>query len=220
MVLLKRRWRWWFPSFSHVDASAGVVRVAVLTISDTTALGKGPDRSGPAAVEAVKSLGEELGGVVVVATAVVPDQIRDIRTTLRHWCDHGGVDFIITSGGTGFTPRDVTPEATRPLLERETPGLVAAMLKESLKITPTAMLSRQLAGIRKKTLIINMPGNPKAVGECLQAIMPALPQALRQIRGLASKPVLSSNIPGAAGQRKKSFPAVHSQIKHGCGCDH
>jgi len=123
--------------------------------------------------------------------------------------------------------RDVTPEATRPLLDREAPGFVAAMLKESLQITPTAMLSRQVAGIRGKTLIINMPGNPKAVGECLNALMPALPHALRQLRGLSGKPnhgaPATSSRPAAVAavvnKSRHQLPKSEPKMKMGCGCD-
>jgi gephyrin len=118
-----------------------------------------------------------------VATAVVPDSVPAIQEKLLQWSDSDHLHLILTTGGTGFTPRDVTPEATRPLIQRETPGLVQVMLQESLKVTPTAMLSRAAAGIRGSTLIINMPGNPNAVAECVAALMPALPHALKQLRG-------------------------------------
>ena len=112
--------------------------------------------------------------------------------------------------------RDVTPEATRSILDREAPGLAAAMLRESFRITPTAMLSRQVAGLRKQTLVINMPGNPKAVGECLEALMPALPTVLRKIRGLPPDRTSSrSRIPLAT-----SRPPPASDQRAGCGCDH
>lgn len=159
------------------------VRVAILTVSDTVATGAGPDRSGPRAVEVINGVSERLGGASVVATDVVPDSVEAIQAVLKRWSDVDHVNLIITTGGTGFTPRDVTPEATRPLIERETPGITQVMLLESLKVTPTAMLSRAAAGIRGSTLIINMPGNPNAVAECITALMPALPHALKQLRG-------------------------------------
>ncbi|KOM46729.1 hypothetical protein LR48_Vigan07g043300 [Vigna angularis] len=159
------------------------VRVAILTVSDTVAMGGGPDRSGPRAVSVINSSSEKLGGARVVATAVVPDNVAKIQNILRRWSDIEQMDLIITLGGTGFTPRDLTPEATKPLIEKETPGLLYVMMQESLKVTPFAMLSRSAAGIRGSTLIINMPGNPNAVAECMGALLPALKHGLKQIRG-------------------------------------
>uniref|UniRef100_A0A7N0USY6 Molybdopterin biosynthesis protein CNX1 n=1 Tax=Kalanchoe fedtschenkoi TaxID=63787 RepID=A0A7N0USY6_KALFE len=158
-------------------------RVAILTVSDTVASGAGPDRSGPRAVAVVNSSAERLGGAKVAATAVVPDDIDKIKDTLQKWCDVEKMDLILTLGGTGCTPRDVTPEATKQLIEKETPGILFVMMQESLKVTPTAMLSRSAAGIRGSTLIINMPGNPNAVAECMDALLPALKHALRQVNG-------------------------------------
>nr|KYP71069.1 Molybdopterin biosynthesis protein CNX1 [Cajanus cajan] len=170
------------------------VRVAILTVSDTVAMGAGPDRSGPRAVSVINSSSERLGGARVVATAVVPDNVAKIQDILRKWSDIEQMDLIITLGGTGFTSRDLTPEATKPLIEKETPGLLHVMMQESLKVTPFAMLSRSAAGIRGSTLtlkpllyvnfyIINMPGNPNAVAECLEALLPALKHGLKQLRG-------------------------------------
>ncbi|KAL5830693.1 hypothetical protein ACOSQ3_016110 [Xanthoceras sorbifolium] len=158
-------------------------RVAVLTVSDTVAAGAGPDRSGPRAVSVVNSSSEKLGGARVVATDVVPDDVAKIKDVLQRWSDVDKMNLILTLGGTGFTPRDVTPEATKELIQRETPGLLYVMMQESLKVTPFAMLSRSAAGIRGSTLIINMPGNPNAVAECMEALMPALKHALKQIKG-------------------------------------
>ncbi|KDP42916.1 hypothetical protein JCGZ_23858 [Jatropha curcas] len=158
-------------------------RVAVLTVSDTVASGAGPDRSGPRAVSVVNSASEKLGGARVVSTAVVPDDVSKIKELLQRWSDIDGMDLILTLGGTGFTPRDVTPEATKEVIEKETPGLLYVMMQESLKVTPFAMLSRSAAGIRGSTLIINMPGNPNAVAECMDALLPALKHALKQIKG-------------------------------------
>ncbi|XP_004291534.1 PREDICTED: molybdopterin biosynthesis protein CNX1 [Fragaria vesca subsp. vesca] len=159
------------------------VRVAVLTVSDTVASGAGPDRSGPRAVSVVTSCSERLGGAKVVSTAVVPDDVSKIKDVLQRWSDSENMDLILTLGGTGFTPRDVTPEATKELIEKETPGLLFVMMQESLKVTPFAMLSRAAAGIRGSTLIINMPGNPNAVAECMEALLPALKHGLKQIKG-------------------------------------
>ncbi|XP_065030853.1 molybdopterin biosynthesis protein CNX1-like isoform X1 [Musa acuminata AAA Group] len=160
-----------------------MVKVAILTVSDTVSSGSGPDRSGPRAVSVVNSLSEKLGGAHVVATAVVPDEVDKIKNTLLKWSDIDKVDLILTLGGTGCTPRDVTPEATKAVIQKETPGLSFVMLQESLKVTPFAMLSRAAAGIRGSTLIINMPGNPNAVAECMEALVPALKHGLKQIQG-------------------------------------
>ncbi|GER31719.1 molybdopterin biosynthesis protein [Striga asiatica] len=158
-------------------------KVAILTVSDTVASGLGPDRSGPRAVSVVNSSSEKLGGAKVVSSAVVPDEIPKIKELLEKWSDFDKMDLILTLGGTGFTPRDVTPEATKQVIHKETPGLLHVMMQESLKITPFAMLSRSAAGIRGSTLIINMPGNPNAVAECMEALLPALKHALKQIKG-------------------------------------
>ncbi|KAE8656717.1 Molybdopterin biosynthesis protein CNX1 [Hibiscus syriacus] len=158
-------------------------KVAVLTVSDTVALGAGPDRSGPRAVSVVNSSSEKLGGAKVIATGVVSDDVGKIKEVLQRWSDTDKMDLILTLGGTGFTPRDVTPEATKALIEKETPGLLYVMMQESLKATPFAMLSRSVAGIRGSTLIINMPGNPNADAECMDALLPALKHALKQIKG-------------------------------------
>ncbi|KAK7372644.1 hypothetical protein VNO80_06031 [Phaseolus coccineus] len=171
------------PKITTDSSGDAEVRVAILTVSDTVAMGAGPDRSGPRAVSVINSSSERLGGARVVASAVVPDNVAKIQDILRRWSDIEQMDLIITLGGTGFTSRDLTPEATKPLIEKETPGLLYVMMQESLKVTPFAMLSRSAAGIRGSTLIINMPGNPNAVAECMGALLPALKHGLKQIRG-------------------------------------
>jgi len=157
-------------------------RVGILTVSDRSYRGEREDLSGPAIRELVL---ERLEGAEVELEAVVPDEINIIRGTLLVWTDEVGLDLILTTGGTGFAPRDVTPEATRTVIQREAPGLVEAMRAASLRVTPHAMLSRAVAGIRGRTLIINLPGSPKAVRENLQVILPALPHALALLRGEA-----------------------------------
>lgn len=154
------------------------LRIAVLTISDRSSRGEREDRSGPALVERITGLGWQ-----VVDQQIVPDSIPTIQSTLVAWADSDRCDIILTTGGTGFTPRDVTPEATLAVIDRQTPGLAEAMRAASLQITPHAMLSRAVAGIRKKTLIVNFPGSPKAALENLDTILPVLPHAVELIHG-------------------------------------
>jgi len=152
-------------------------RVAILTISDRSYRGERPDTSGPQLEQRMRSLGWQ-----VTATALVPDDMEMIRQKLQQWCDEDVADLILTTGGTGVSPRDVTPEATQSILERPLPGIAEAMRTASLQITPHAMLSRAMAGIRKRTLIINLPGSPKGALENLETVLPALPHAIALIR--------------------------------------
>jgi molybdopterin adenylyltransferase len=149
------------------------LRFGILTVSDRSARGLRPDLSGPALEELVTAQGWK-----IERTAVIADDLDLLRETLSTWADGAGLDIILTTGGTGFSPRDVTPEATRLVIEREAPGLAEAMRFESLKRTPHAMLSRALAGIRGKVLIINLPGSPRAALENLQVVLPALSHAV------------------------------------------
>lgn len=154
------------------------VKVAILTISDKGYQGKREDRSGPALEEIVSyNQGE------VTYFKILPDERELIKKELRTIADEGLADLILTTGGTGFSFRDVTPEATREVIEREAPGLAEAMRAESLKKTPTAMLSRALAGIRKKTLIINLPGSVKGAVENLEVVLPALKHGIEVLKG-------------------------------------
>lgn len=155
-------------------------RIGILTVSDRSYRGEREDLSGPAIREALL---EQLEGAQVELEAVVPDEFDVIRGTLLVWADEVGLDLILTTGGTGFAPRDVTPEATRAVIRREASGLAEAMRAASLRATPHAMLSRAVAGIRGRTLIINLPGSPKAVRQNLAVILPALPHALALLRG-------------------------------------
>lgn len=150
-----------------------MIAVGILTVSDRGARGEYEDRSGPL----LAALLEERTEWAVDRQQIVPDDEKIIAATLVDWCN-AGVHLILTTGGTGFAPRDVTPEATRAVIERETPGIVEALRAESLKITRHAMLSRAAAGIRGHTLIINLPGNPKAIRENLDVLLPVLPHAL------------------------------------------
>lgn len=149
------------------------MQVGLLTVSDRGARGEYEDRSGPLLAEIVQSKTPWQ----VSHRAIVPDELDEIAETLRRWCDEG-VNLVLTSGGTGFAPRDITPEATKAVIEREAPGIVEALRAESLKITRHAMLSRAVAGIRGQTLIINLPGSPKAVRENMDVLLPILPHAL------------------------------------------
>lgn len=157
------------------------VRVGILTVSDRSYRGEYPDLSGPA----IRELVVERLGATVEREAIVPDERVLIAQKLKSWADQIRLDLVLTTGGTGFTSRDVTPEATRDVVEREAPGLVEAMRAASLQITPHAMLSRAVAGIRGHTLIINLPGSPKAVRENLETILPALPHAVALLHGEA-----------------------------------
>ncbi len=151
---------------------------AVVTVSDRSARGERPDGSGPV----VRAMLEE-AGYAVSLQAVVPDEQPEIEAILRRCADELELALVVTTGGTGFSPRDVTPEATIAVSDRLAPGLAEAMRAESLRITPHAMLSRAAAGLRKGTLIVNLPGSPKAARENLQTILPALPHALQILRG-------------------------------------
>jgi len=157
------------------------MKIGILTISDKGARGEREDRSGPAIREMMEAAGWE-----IVRAKIVPDEQDEIRATLIDWSDEG-LDLILTTGGTGFSPRDWTPEATRAVIDRETPGIPEAMRRAGMEKTPTAMLSRAAAGIRKSTLIVNLPGSEKAVRESLEAILPALPHGVEVLKGTASE---------------------------------
>ncbi len=153
------------------------IRFGILTLSDRSSRGERADSSGPALADLIQAEGWS-----VAKQSLLPDDESAIRELLRSWADSGELDVILTTGGTGFSPRDVTPEATRAVIDREAPGLAEAMRLASLKITPHAMLSRVVAGIRKKTLIVNLPGSPKGAVENLQVITPVLPHAIQLLR--------------------------------------
>ena len=153
------------------------LRFAILTISDRSSRGEREDASGPALARLI-----ETQGWSVIEQGILPDEQTAIREQLLSWTDRGNLDVVLTTGGTGFAPRDVTPEATRSVIERETPGLAEAMRAASLKVTPHAMLSRIVTGIRKQTLIINLPGSPKGAVENLQVVIPVLPHAVQLLR--------------------------------------
>lgn len=154
-------------------------RFGTLTISDSGASGKREqDISGDTVSQLATS-----AGLTEVARKIVSDDIQSIQKILRIWSDEGEMDIIFTTGGTGLGPRDVTPEATREILDIEVPGIGEAMRMETINITPFAMLSRSTAGVRSGCLIINLPGSPKGVKECLEVIIPSLNHGLEMIRG-------------------------------------
>ncbi len=153
------------------------IRFGILTLSDRSSRGERADASGPALALLIQARGWS-----VVKQEILPDEESAIRAILSEWADGGELDVILTTGGTGFALRDVTPEATRAVLQREAPGLAEAMRAESLKKTPHAMLSRAIAGIRARTLIINLPGSPKGAVENLETILPVLHHAVQLLQ--------------------------------------
>jgi molybdenum cofactor synthesis domain-containing protein len=163
------------------------MNVGILTVSDRGAAGEYEDRSGPVIADIINGRTPWQ----VTHRTIVPDEMDTIIQTLRQWCDEN-VQLILTTGGTGFAPRDITPEATKKVIERETPGIAEALRAESLKVTRHAMLSRGTAGIKGQTLIINLPGSPKAVRENMEVLLPVLPHALE----------LLTNTPGTESQHR------------------
>src|SRR4030042_699435 len=153
------------------------IRIGSITVSDRSARGERPDESGPALANNVTQQGWQ-----VIRTEILPDEIEQLIKTLTEWADNGEMDVILTTGGTGFSPRDVTPEATQAIIQRPTPGLAEAMRSASMRFPPHAMLSRATAGIRSRTLIVNLPGSPKGAIENLAVLLPILPHALQLLR--------------------------------------
>lgn len=154
------------------------MKAAILTLSDRCSTGERADGSGPAL-----QLWLEEHGVTVTHTEVIPDDQELIAERLVQWADNANYDLILTTGGTGVSPRDVTPDATLPILDRLLPGFGEVMRMESLKKTPHAMISRAVAGIRKQTLIINLPGSPRGATECLSFVWPAVPHTVAKMQG-------------------------------------
>lgn len=155
-----------------------MIRVGVLTVSDKGSAGKREDKSGSTIKEMMRRLKAE-----VIIYEIIPDEKEEIKKKLKFMVDDLKIDLILTTGGTGLSVRDVTPEATKEVIEKDVPGLAEAMRMESFKVTPYAAISRAIAGIRKKTLIINLPGSPKGVRECLQIVLPAIPHAIEILKG-------------------------------------
>ena len=158
-------------------------KLGVLTSSDAGAKGERADTSGDAIVAMMTAAGFELA-----LRDILPDERELIAARLADWCDGGDVDVIVTTGGTGLGPRDVTPEATRDVIEFEVPGIAEAMRAETLRITPLSMLSRSAAGVRAGCLIVNLPGSPKAVRETLEVAIEALPHGLEMLQGRRGHP--------------------------------
>ncbi|MCA1634638.1 MAG: MogA/MoaB family molybdenum cofactor biosynthesis protein [Acidobacteria bacterium] len=155
-----------------------VLRAVAVTVSDRCARGEQEDESGAILVSLLKELGAR-----IVATEIVPDDLVPLAEKLRGYAERADVNLIMTTGGTGLSPRDNTPEATRAVIEREVPGIAEAMRAESLKKTPTAMISRGVCGVRSGALIVNLPGSPAAVRECFDVIRPVLAHAVALLAG-------------------------------------
>ena len=153
-------------------------RAGVLTMSDKGSRGERVDESGDLAAGMLEAQGYE-----IAARGIVPDKEENIINTLTDWCDNGGLSLIVTSGGTGLSPTDVTPQAMSKVIDFEVPGIAEAMRAESLKKTPHAMISRAKAGVRGSCLIINLPGSPRGVKENLEVVLPALKHALSKLSG-------------------------------------
>ena len=165
---------------AHDRPDAAPARIGIVTVSDRASRGEYEDRGGPAIGE---YLGEVLTSQWEPCVRVVPDEVERIEAALRELCDDEGCCLVVTTGGTGPALRDVTPEATLAVCEKPMPGFGELMRQVSLKAVPTAILSRQTAGIRGSSLIVNLPGQPKAIGECLDAVFPAIPYCVDLIGG-------------------------------------
>ena len=158
------------------------VKVGIITVSDSRSRGEREDRSGEIIKKLVKQIDAE-----VIEYSIIPDELKEVQDELVRMVHSVRVDLVITTGGTGLSSRDVTPEATLSIIDKEVPGFAEAMRAESFKKTPHALLSRAVVGVRRQTLIINLPGSPKGVEECLSLILPAIPHAVEVLRGEAAE---------------------------------
>jgi molybdopterin adenylyltransferase len=158
------------------------VRVAVLTISDRSYHGERADKTGPAVAEAVRRL---LPGVSIVEQTILPDELSDIEWNLKRIADTASADLVLTAGGTGLSTRDVTPQATQAIANYEVPGIGELMRAATRAVLPVAILSRQVAAVRERTLIVNLPGSPRGAVECLEAVAEVLPHAVTTLRNEA-----------------------------------
>jgi gephyrin len=181
----------------------------ILTVSDRCSRGESQDTSGPNLVKILSSHSDKLCLSGTFTTDCIPDDKELIQKTLIDWVDVKRLSLILTTGGTGFSPSDITPESTKPLLDKEAPGLTFAMITKSLEITPMAMLSRPACGIRKQSLIINLPGSKKGSEECLSFILPSLPHALDLINE-------SSNVLQTHGKMMTSHQSHDHHMHHTC----
>lgn len=166
-----------------------MMKIIIITVSDSCSEGKREDTSGPLIRQMVESLGE------VIKYEIIPDEKDSISQAIKEAVDELKADFVLTTGGTGLSLRDVTPEATREVVEKEIPGFAELMRQKSFEITPMAILSRAIAGIRGKSIIINLPGSPQAVRECLDIILPLIPHALDMIKGKGHQNSAGKNQP-------------------------
>ncbi|XP_065351667.1 gephyrin [Cloeon dipterum] len=176
-----------------------MIRCGVLTVSDRCSAGGAEDKSGPALIKLLE--GQKKHQYTIEQATVIPDEKSQIEAVLKHWSDDLHLDLVLTTGGTGFAPRDVTPEATKSVLDSEAPGIVIAMMTASLSITPMAMLSRSVAGVRGQTLIVNLPGSPKGASENAETALRAIPHAVALLKGDI-----------------KNVEKVHQKLH--CGCSH
>jgi molybdopterin adenylyltransferase len=158
------------------------VRVAVLTISDRSYHGERADKTGPAVAEAARRL---LPGASIVEQTILPDEKGDIEWNLKRLADIGAADLVLTAGGTGLSPRDVTPQATLAIADYEVPGIAEAMRAATRAALPSAILSRQVAAVRERTLVVNLPGSPRGAVECLESVAGVLPHAITTLRNEA-----------------------------------
>ena len=165
-----------------------MIKIGIVTVSDRCSDGKREDKSGPLIRQMIKGLGE------VVKYEIIPDEKASISQAIKELVDEFKADLVLTTGGTGLSSRDVTPEATGEVVEKEIPGFAELMRQKSFQITPMAILSRAIAGIRGKSLIINLPGSPKAVNECLEIILPLVPHALEMIEGKGHEDCVVPNL--------------------------